>query len=103
MVIGAPMYNFGAPSTLQAWFDYVPQPGITFRYTSARPEGLFSVGPDKATGAQEPHADNAGFHGRGGAEGSDRLRPKPARPGRICNHGGGVTFFARKDRRLRWD
>ncbi len=40
IVIGAPMYNFGIPSSLKAWFDYVLRAGITFRYTETGPEGL---------------------------------------------------------------
>ena len=40
IVIGAPMYNFGIPSTLKAWFDYVLRAGVTFRYTEAGPVGL---------------------------------------------------------------
>ena len=40
VVIGAPMYNFGIPSQLKAWFDRVLVAGKTFRYTAAGPEGL---------------------------------------------------------------
>lgn len=40
IVIGAPMYNFGIPSTLKAWIDRVAVAGRTFRYTEAGPEGL---------------------------------------------------------------
>lgn len=40
VVIGVPMYNFGIPSTLKAYFDHVARAGITFRYTSDGPEGL---------------------------------------------------------------
>jgi FMN-dependent NADH-azoreductase len=40
IVIGAPMYNFGIPSTLKAWIDRVAVAGKTFRYTEAGPEGL---------------------------------------------------------------
>ena len=40
IVIGAPMYNFGVPSTLKAWIDRVAVAGKTFRYTEAGPEGL---------------------------------------------------------------
>lgn len=40
VVIGAPMYNFGIPSTLKAWIDRLAQAGRTFRYTAAGPEGL---------------------------------------------------------------
>lgn len=40
IVIAAPMYNFGIPSTLKAWIDYVARAGRTFRYTEKGPEGL---------------------------------------------------------------
>jgi FMN-dependent NADH-azoreductase len=70
IVIGAPMYNFGIPSTLKAWFDYVLRAGITFRYTETGPVGLlegkraiviesrggyYSDGAAKALDSQEPH------------------------------------------------
>src|SRR5690606_6844320 len=40
VVIGAPMYNFGIPSTLKAWLDRIAVAGRTFRYTENGPEGL---------------------------------------------------------------
>lgn len=40
IVIGLPMYNFGVPSTLKAYFDHVARAGVTFRYTESGPEGL---------------------------------------------------------------
>jgi FMN-dependent NADH-azoreductase len=40
VVIGLPMYNFGVPSTLKAYFDHVARAGVTFRYTANGPEGL---------------------------------------------------------------
>ena len=40
IVIGLPMYNFGIPSTLKAYFDHVARAGQTFRYTEKGPEGL---------------------------------------------------------------
>ena len=70
IVIGAPMYNFGIPSTLKAWFDYVLRTGVTFRYTEAGPVGLlegkraiviesrggyYSEGATSALDSQEPH------------------------------------------------
>lgn len=70
LVIGAPMYNFGIPTSLKSWFDYVLHPGITFQYSSAGPKGLltgkraivvlsrggfFSDGPAKSMDSQEPH------------------------------------------------
>ena len=70
VVIGAPMYNFGIPSTLKAWFDYVLRAGQTFRYTEAGPEGLvtgkraivvesrgghYSQGTEQVLDSQEPH------------------------------------------------
>ena len=79
IVIGAPMYNFGIPSTLKAWFDHVLRARVTFRYTEAGPEGLltgkraivvesragvYSEGPAAAMDSQEPHLRNLlGFMG----------------------------------------
>lgn len=40
IVLGAPMYNFGIPSTLKAWIDRIAVAGRTFRYTEQGPEGL---------------------------------------------------------------
>jgi FMN-dependent NADH-azoreductase len=40
IVVAAPMYNFGIPSTLKAWIDYVARAGRTFRYGEKGPEGL---------------------------------------------------------------
>ena len=42
IVLGLPMYNFGVPSTLKAYFDHVARAGVTFRYTSNGPEGLLT-------------------------------------------------------------
>lgn len=70
IVIGAPMYNFGVPTGLRAWFDHVLRPGETFRYSEDGPEGLlsgrkaivvesrgglYSEGPAKAADFQEPY------------------------------------------------
>ena len=40
LVLSVPMYNFGIPSTLKAYFDRVARAGITFKYTSEGPVGL---------------------------------------------------------------
>ena len=40
IVLGVPMYNFGIPSALKAYFDHVARAGITFRYTERGPVGL---------------------------------------------------------------
>ena len=40
IVIAAPMYNFGVPSSLKAYFDHVARSGVTFRYTPNGPLGL---------------------------------------------------------------
>lgn len=40
VVVGAPMYNFGIPSTLKAWIDRLAVAGKTFHYTASGPEGL---------------------------------------------------------------
>ncbi|HUP31364.1 MAG TPA: FMN-dependent NADH-azoreductase [Usitatibacter sp.] len=42
IVIGLPMYNFGVPSTLKAYFDHVARAGVTFRYTEKGPQGLLT-------------------------------------------------------------
>src|ERR1700760_1309463 len=39
IVIGAPMYNFGIPSSLKAWIDHVVRIGRTFGNTASGPEG----------------------------------------------------------------
>jgi FMN-dependent NADH-azoreductase len=40
IVLGLPMYNFGLPSTLKAYFDHIARAGATFRYTEKGPVGL---------------------------------------------------------------
>jgi FMN-dependent NADH-azoreductase len=70
LIIGAPMYNFGIPSTLKSWFDHVLRAGVTFKYGESGPVGLlegkraivvesrgglYSSGPTQALDSQEPH------------------------------------------------
>ena len=40
LVLGLPMYNFGVPSQLKAWFDHVARAGETFKYTDKGSVGL---------------------------------------------------------------
>src|ERR1700686_1958554 len=40
IVLGLPMYNFGVPSQLKAYFDHIARAGETFRYTASGPVGL---------------------------------------------------------------
>ena len=40
IIIGAPMYNFGIPSSLKAWIDHVVRMGRTFTGGASGPEGL---------------------------------------------------------------
>jgi len=42
LVLGLPMYNFGVPSQLKAWFDHLARAGETFRYTEKGPVGLLT-------------------------------------------------------------
>ena len=42
IVLGLPMYNFGVPSSLKAYFDHVARSGVTFRYTEKGPQGLLT-------------------------------------------------------------
>jgi FMN-dependent NADH-azoreductase len=39
IIIGTPMYNFGVPSQLKAWLDYLAVPGATFNYVNGMPVG----------------------------------------------------------------
>lgn len=42
VVLGLPMYNFGVPSSLKAYFDHIARSGLTFRYTAQGPQGLLT-------------------------------------------------------------
>lgn len=45
LVLALPMYNFGVPSALKAWFDHLARVGVTFRYTEDGPRGLLEDKP----------------------------------------------------------
>jgi len=40
IIIAAGMINFGIPSSLKAYIDYIVRPGVTFKYSEKGPEGL---------------------------------------------------------------
>lgn len=42
VAIGLPMYNFGIPSTLKAYFDHIARAGVTFNYTANGPVGALT-------------------------------------------------------------
>jgi FMN-dependent NADH-azoreductase len=42
IVLGLPMYNFGVPSQLKAYFDHIARVGVTFKYTDQGPVGLLT-------------------------------------------------------------
>jgi len=42
IVFGLPMYNFGVPSQLKAYFDHIARAGVTFKYTDKGPVGLLT-------------------------------------------------------------
>jgi FMN-dependent NADH-azoreductase len=42
IVLAVPLYNFGVPSTLKAYFDHIARAGVTFRYTERGPVGLLT-------------------------------------------------------------
>lgn len=46
LIIGVPIYNFGAPAAFKAWIDQIARARETFRYSERGPEGLLSM--DKA-------------------------------------------------------
>ncbi|NTE03170.1 FMN-dependent NADH-azoreductase [Agrobacterium tumefaciens] len=69
LVIGAPMYNFGIPSVLKAWFDHIARAGITFKYGANGPEGL-------VTGKKAYIAvSTGGIYSSGDAAGYDFVAP----------------------------
>lgn len=59
IVIGAPMYNFGIPSTLKAWIDRIAVAGKTFRYGENGAVGL--AGGKRVVVA----SGRGGIHGNG--------------------------------------
>jgi FMN-dependent NADH-azoreductase len=42
IALGLPMYNFGVPSALKAYFDHVARAGKTFKYSEKGPQGLLT-------------------------------------------------------------
>ena len=70
LVVAAPMYNFGVPSGLKAWMDYIARAGVTFRYTENGPQGLLhnktvylvttrgGVHKEQSSDAQIPYLQN---------------------------------------------
>ncbi|WP_135080038.1 NAD(P)H-dependent oxidoreductase [Terasakiella sp. SH-1] len=45
IVFGAPMHNFGIPSSLKAYVDHIARAGETFKYTDTGPVGLVEEKP----------------------------------------------------------
>lgn len=45
VVFALPMYNFGIPSVLKAYFDHIARAGETFKYTENGPVGLLEDKP----------------------------------------------------------
>ena len=43
IIIGVAMYNFGIPTVLKQWVDYVCRAGITFKYGETGPIGLSGI------------------------------------------------------------
>lgn len=56
VVIGVPLYNFGIPSTLKAYFDQLARAGVTFKYSETGPVGLLDDKPVHIIAAR------GGFH-----------------------------------------
>jgi len=45
IVLGLPLYNFGVPSQMKAYFDHLSRVGVTFTYTDKGPVGLLEDKP----------------------------------------------------------
>jgi FMN-dependent NADH-azoreductase len=52
IVLGLPMYNFGVPSQVKAYFDHLARAGVTFKYTENGPVGLLPNVPVKVFAAR---------------------------------------------------
>jgi FMN-dependent NADH-azoreductase len=79
LIVSTGMINFGIPSSLKAYVDYIVRPGVTFRYGNNGPEGLlkgkkaylvvarggvYSQGPMQALNFQDTYLKTAlGFIG----------------------------------------
>ena len=62
IVIGLPMYNYGIPSQLKAYFDQIARAGITFKYTENGAVGLIEDKPVYLlTTRGGVHKDNGDF------------------------------------------
>jgi FMN-dependent NADH-azoreductase len=74
IIIAAAMINFGIPSNLKAYIDYIVRPGVTFNYSAKGPEGLvkgkkvylvvarggvYSEGPMQRFNFQDPYLRTA--------------------------------------------
>ena len=42
VVLGVPMYNYGIPTQLKAWFDHIARAGVTFKFTDQGAVGLLT-------------------------------------------------------------
>ncbi|MEM1322660.1 MAG: NAD(P)H-dependent oxidoreductase [Bacteroidota bacterium] len=40
LVFGVPIYNFGVPGAMKAYFDLIARVGVTFKYSEEGPKGL---------------------------------------------------------------
>ena len=45
VVLGLPLYNFGVPSQMKAYFDHLARAGVTFKYNETGPVGLLEDKP----------------------------------------------------------
>ena len=79
IVLGLPMYNFGIPSQLKAYFDHIARAGVTFKYTEQGPVGLL-------TGKQA-----LVFAARGGIYAGRRWTPRRAMYATSCASSASAT------------
>ena len=67
LLFGIPMYNYGIPSQLKTYFDYIARARVTFRFTELGPVGILKDRPVYVM------ATRGGFYG--GADGPDLQTP----------------------------
>jgi FMN-dependent NADH-azoreductase len=67
IVFGIPMYNYGIPTQLKTYFDYIARARVTFRFTELGPVGMLKDRPVYVM------ATRGGFYG--GTDGPDLQTP----------------------------
>ncbi|MDX3808563.1 NAD(P)H-dependent oxidoreductase [Bosea thiooxidans] len=58
LVIATPMWNFGVPSALKAWIDWIIRPGRTVRYAESGVLGTITTTRFESCGSRRNFCQN---------------------------------------------